>query len=126
MCMQCGYDLRGLPAGAANCPECGFGLNSDSIAQEHKRRESRWWRLFLFSPILALPIAALQVVVQPLLALLLGAYFAWRAILHDDFRQRIKRHKSRRVQEAIALAFVWTICVDAALALVSIVFYYRV
>jgi tRNA(Ile2) C34 agmatinyltransferase TiaS len=33
VCMKCGYDLRGLPAGSDRCPECGVEFEADPAAK---------------------------------------------------------------------------------------------
>ena len=56
LCRGCGYDLTGLPAGAARCSECGRDLTAKRAVRVGHRERRRW--AVVLSVLLALPSAA--------------------------------------------------------------------
>ena len=91
------------------CPECGCDIESAMVAAVWMRRQSFRWRLFLLSPIIALPGLVLFGIGQPVLAFVLGWIFGYRASALDDELMGGNRTRLDLACGAFVLSLSWTV-----------------
>ncbi len=71
-CLQCDYNLRGLPGPRARCPECGFVNETDTAAW--------WWELTAKAGRPPLSRAGVLAAIGWVLALICGVIVGWQAL----------------------------------------------
>lgn len=108
-CSGCGYDLSGLEReGVTVCPECGTEISHRAIALKLFRLRRKYWRVFFFGPVLALPGCAAYVVGQPILCMVICTVYAFRALLMDDAIHEREPMRGAMFVQSLLFALAWT------------------
>lgn len=114
-CPSCRYDLSGLD-GVQLCPECGEHIESAAVVRAWISQVKRRWSYFYLSPILALPGLIFFGVGQPILSVVLGTIFGYRALSLDVELFGGDSTRVGNACQAVAMSVSWTVVTTALLA----------